>query len=367
VPRSALAAAHAHDAMHSFAIQDFERGQRSAARATELAGGAVHPAVTLILALHQQPPGSEYDALVGHRDPWVAANGHLYRGFAAEMRGDAPAAAVHFAAARDAFAAVGDGWGVTSAVRHLGSGLGLGGDHAAAIAAIDQTIAFAEAVGAADDAAWFRAERGMTRLRAGDLGGARADLGGAAAAGRTVRSAMVLAFADAGLGEVSRHSGDPERARALLTAARLRLDETTGVPSRVRLMPLTGLARLAASCGRLPEAREALAQAFRLALAAEPPVVQDRTSIAGATEALADLALADGRPADAARLLGYAAAVRGAPDLGNPDVSRAAAAARAALDGEYERLHVQARQLSPDAAVTRVTALAAELTGERFG
>jgi predicted ATPase/DNA-binding SARP family transcriptional activator len=367
VPRSALAAAHAHDAMHSFAIQDFERGQRSAARATELAGGAVHPAVTLILALHQQPPASEYDALVGHRDPWVAANGHLYRGFAAEMRGDAPAAAVHFAAARDAFAAVGDGWGVTSAVRHLGSGLGLGGDHAAAIAAIDQTIAFAEAVGAADDAAWFRAERGMTRLRAGDLGGARADLGGAAAAGRTVRSAMVLAFADAGLGEVSRHSGDPERARAFLTAARLRLDETTGVPSRVRLMPLTGLARLAASCGRLPEAREALAQAFRLALAAEPPVVQDRTSIAGATEALADLALADGRPADAARLLGYAAAVRGAPDLGNPDVSRAAAAARAALDGEYERLHVQARQLSPDAAVTRVTALAAELTGERFG
>ena len=85
------------------------------------------------------------------------------------------------------------------------------------------------------------------------------------------------------------------------------------------------------------------------------------------TEALADLALADGRPADAARLLGYAAAVRGAPDLGNPDVRRAEATARAALDGEYERLSVPAGQLSPDAAVAEVTALAGELTGARSG
>jgi predicted ATPase/DNA-binding SARP family transcriptional activator len=368
VPRGALATAYAHDAMHHFAIQDFRRGQRSAGRTAELAGAAEHPAVTLVVALHQQAPGSaEFGDLVSCRDPWLAASGHLYQGFAAEVHGDAPAAATHFAAARDAFAAVGDGWGLTAAVRHLGSGLGLGGDHAAAIAAIDQAIAFTEAVGAADDAAWMRAERGMIRLRAGDLARARADLQGAAAAGQAIRSAMVLAFADAGLGELSRHTGDPGRARALLTAARRRLDETAGVPARVRLLPLTGLARLAVSCGQLPEAREVLADAFRLALAAEPPLVQDRPSVAAVTEALADLALADGRPADAARLLGYAAAVRGAPDLGNPDVHRAGAAARAVLDGEYERLHVPAGRLSPDAAVTAVTALAGELTGARFG
>jgi predicted ATPase len=368
VPRTALAAAFGHDAMHHFAIQDFERGRRSAARAAELAGDAPHPAVTLVLALlrHQEPGSAPFGDLIEHPDPWLAASGHLYRGFAAEVRGDAPAAATHFATARDGFAAVGDGWGLAGAVRHLGSGLGLSGDHAAAIAAIDQAIAFAEAVGAGDDAAWMRAERGMIRLRAGDLAGARTDLDGAVA-GHAALSAMVLAFADAGLGEVSRHTGDPDRARALLTAARRRLDETTGVPSRIRLLPLTGLARLAVSCGQLPEARGFLAEAFRLALAAEPPLIQDRPSIAGATEALADLALADGRAADAARLLGYAAAVRGAPDLGNPDVRRAGATARAALDGEYEGLYVPAGQLSPDAAVTDVTALAGELTGARFG
>jgi len=368
VPRTALAAAFGHDAMHHFAIQDFERGQRSAARAAELAGDAPHPAVSLVLALlrQQEQSAAQFGDLIDHPDPWLAANGHLYRGFAAEVSGDAPAAAMHFAAARDGFAAVGDGWGLAGAVRHLGSGLGLGGDHAAAIAAIDQAIAFAEAVGAADDAAWMRAERGTIRLRAGDLAGARDDLDGAAA-GHAARSAMVLAFADAGLGEISRHTGDPDRARALLTAARRRLDETTGVPSRIRLLPLTGLARLAVSCGQLSEARGFLAEAFRLALAAEPPLIQDRPSIAGATEALAELALAVGRPADAARLLGYAAAVRGAPDLGNPDVGRAEATARAALDGEYEGLHVPAGQLSTDAAVTEVTALAGELTGARFG
>jgi hypothetical protein len=321
----------------------------------------------VLALLHQRAPGSaQFDDLVGHPDPWLSASGHLYRGFAAEVRGDAPAAATHFAAARDGFVAVGDGWGVTSAVRHLGSGLGLGGDHAAAIAAMDQAIAFAEAV-SADDAAWVRAERGLAWLRAGDLASARADLDIAAAAGHAVRSAMVQAFADAGLAEVSRRTGDPERARSLLTAARRRLDETTGVPSRVRLLPLTGLARLAVSRGQLAEARGLLAEAFRLALAAEPPLAQDRPAIAGATEALADLALADGRPADAARLLGHAAAVRGAPDLGNPDVRRTEATARAALDGEYEGLCVPASRLSPDAAVTEVTALAGELTGARFG
>jgi predicted ATPase/DNA-binding SARP family transcriptional activator len=368
MPRNALATAFGHDAMHHLAIQDFERGQRSAARAAELADDAPHPAVSLVLAMlrRQEQSSAQFGDLVDHPDPWLAANGHLYRGFAAEVSGDVPAAAVHFAAARDGFAAVGDGWGLASAVRHLGSGLGLGGDHAAAIAAIDQAIAFAEAVGSADDAAWMRAERGMIRLRAGDLPRARADLDGAAA-GHAARSAMVLAFADAGLGELSRHAGEPDRARALLTAARRRLDETTGVPSRIRLLPLAGLARLAVSCGQLSEARGLLAEAFRLALAAEPPLIQDRPSIAGATEALADLALADGRATDAARLLGYAAAVRGAPDLGNPDVRRAEAAARAAMHGEYERLCVPAGQLSPDAAVTEVTALAGELTGSRFG
>jgi predicted ATPase/DNA-binding SARP family transcriptional activator len=368
VPRSALAAAFGHDAMHHFAIQDFGRGQRSAARAAELAGDASHPAVTLVLALvRQQEPGSvQFGELIQHPDPWLAASGHLYRGFAAEVRGDAPAAATHFAAARDGFAVVGDGWGLAAAVRHLGSGLSLGGDHASAIAAADQAIAFAEAVGAGDDAAWMHAERGMIRLRAGDLSGARADLD-AAAAGHAARSAMVLAFADAGLGEVSRRTGDPDRARALLSAARRRLDETTGVPPRVRLLPLTGLARLAVACGQLSEARGFLAEAFQLALAAEPPLIQDRPSIAAATEALADLALAGGRAADAARLLGYAAAVRGAPDLGNPDVRRAEATARAALGGEYEGMRVPAGQLSPDAAVTEVTALAGELTGARFG
>jgi tetratricopeptide (TPR) repeat protein len=324
--------------------------------------------VSLVLALlrQQEQSSAQFGDLIEHPDPWLAANGSLYRGFAAEVSGDAQAAAMHFAAARDGFAAVGDGWGLAAAVRHLGSGLGLGGDHAAAIAAIDQAIAFAEAVGAADDAAWMRTERGMIRLRAGDLAGARDDLDGAAA-GHAARSAMVLAFADAGLGEISRHTGDPDRARALLTAARRRLDETTGVPSRIRLLPLTGLARLAVSCGELSEARGFLAEAFRLALTAEPPLIQDRPSIAAETEALAELALAVGRPADAARLLGYAAAVRGTPDLGNPDVSRAEATARAALDGEYERLHVPAGQLGPDAAVTEVTALAGELTGARFG
>jgi hypothetical protein len=174
-------------------------------------------------------------------------------------------------------------------------------------------------------------------------------------------------FAEAALGEVSRHAGEPARARSLLTTARRRLEEASGVPPRVRLLPLTGLARLAVAGGRPAEARGFLAEALVLALAAEPPLVQDRPAIAGVTEALADLALADGRPADAACLLGYAAAVRGAPDQGNPDVRRAERAARAALGHGYDGLHVQAGNKSAEAAITELAALAGQLTGGRFG
>jgi predicted ATPase/DNA-binding SARP family transcriptional activator len=381
VPRETLATAYVYDAMHHFAIQDFERGQRSAARAAELAGddagsppasaqpadarpAAPHPAITLIRALlHHQASGSaEFTGLVEHPDPWLSATGHLYRGFVAEGHGDAPAAATHFAAAREAFTVVGDGWSLTSAVRHLGAGYGLGGDHSAAVAAMEQAIRFADAVGSDDDAAWWRAERGMALLRAGDLAAARAGLASARTSGRALRSAMVTAFADAGLGEVCRHAGEHARARSLLTVARRGLDEATGVPARVRVLPLTGLARLAVADGQLAEARVFLAEALGLALAAWPPAVQDRPAIAGVTEALADLALADGRPADAARLLGYAAAVRGAPDQGNPDVRRVETAARTALDGEYGGLHVQAANMSADAAVSEITALAGQLT-----
>ncbi len=330
---------------------------------------AAHPATTLIRALlHQQPSGSaDFTDLIEHPDPWLSASGHLYRGFTAELRGHAAAAAGHFAVARDKFTAVGDGWGVAGAVRHLGTGHGLGGDHAAAIAALDQAIRFADAAGADDDAAWLRAERGMVLLRAGDPAGARADLASAQTVGHALRSAMVMAFADAALGEVSRHAGDQARAGSLLTAARRRLDAASGVPPRVRLLPLTGLARLAVSRGDLAEARGFLAEALGLALAADPPAVQDRPAIAGVTEALADLALAGGGPADAARLLGYAAAVRGAADQGNPDVRRVETAARAALDGGYGELYVPAGSMSAEAAVTEIAALAGQLTGGRFG
>jgi ATP/maltotriose-dependent transcriptional regulator MalT len=254
---------------------------------------------------------------------------------------------------------------VAGAVRHLGARLGLGGDHGAAIAAMDQAIRFADAAGSEDDAAWMRAERGLVLLRAGDLAAARADLASARRSGHALRSPMVTAFAEAVLGEVSRHAGEPAEARSLLAAARRRLDEAnevTGVVPRVRMLPLTGLARVATAAGRLDEARGLLAEALRLVMPAVPGPFQDRPAIAAVTEALADLALADGRPADAARLLGYAAAVRGAPDQGSPDVRRVEAAARSALHGEYERLHVQAANMSADAAATEVTALAGQLT-----
>ncbi|GGM70994.1 BTAD domain-containing putative transcriptional regulator [Dactylosporangium sucinum] len=359
VPAAALATAYAFDAMNHFAIQDPDRGTASAGRARELAAGATHPAVLLIGAIqHVADDASELAALVRHPDPWLSAAGELFSGHAARVRGDSTAALVHSAAARDKFTAIGDGWGVAGAVRALGAGLSLSGDHPAAIAALGEAIRFAETV-AAHDAAWLRVARGMEFLRAGELDAASDELARASDAGHQLRAPVVLAYADAALGELARAAGEPARAETLLRAALRRSDETPGVPLPVPLLAMTGLARLAVA-DRPAEARTLLADALSRAVAARD--VQNHPVIASVVEALAELARAEGRPADAARLLGYAAAGRGTPDHGSPDVRRTASAARAALGPSYDELFDPAAALSADAAVSAVLTLTAAET-----
>ena len=54
--------------------------------------------------------------LAEHDDPWVAAAGLVLRGHVAENSADSAGAARQFRAARDAFAALGDRWGMTMAL-----------------------------------------------------------------------------------------------------------------------------------------------------------------------------------------------------------------------------------------------------------
>jgi hypothetical protein len=234
---------------------------------------------------------------------------------------------------------------VSGAIVALGADDQLAGNHAAAIAAATQAAELAAAIGAVDDVAWMWIRRGTARLRSGDLAEARGDLAAARATGEHRRSAAILALADTGLADLARLGGDPAAARTLLAGALARMVDAKGLPSLLQTQALIAYGRAETAAGDRVAARDRLGTALERALAAG-----ERPTIAGVAEALADLAA----PAEAARMLGLAAATRGVPDRGNPDVLRTEAAARAALGDRYAAIYQAAAALDVDAAVAAI-------------
>ncbi|MGP3959839.1 BTAD domain-containing putative transcriptional regulator [Nonomuraea sp. 3N208] len=356
IARDILAAAYAYDAMNHYAVDDRERANASKATAQELAAGigSPHPATSMI-AMIDLLEGSTIDAaraqlakLARHDDPWVVAMADLMSGHAAAAAGDAANAAAYLAAARDRFSAIGDRWGVAGAVSSLGTGSSLTGDHATSIAALSETISVHDALGALDDATVTRVELALERLRGGDLENARTDLIRAAADASARRSADLRAFIEVGLGELARRADDPEQSRTLFEGALQTLRDTQGPAVRFRTLALIGLARLRANGGDLRGTRSHLEQALAVSMAP----AGDRPLIATVAEACAELKIARGDAAAAARLLGLAAAIRGQPDLGDAQVRKAGNTARAALgDQTYESTYEAAVRLGAEAAV----------------
>ncbi|WP_455565312.1 tetratricopeptide repeat protein [Microbispora rosea] len=154
------------------------------------------------------------------------------------------------------------------------------------------------------------------------------------------------ALAEIGLGELARRSGDLARARSLLTGVLGRIAPVDGDARPIRARALIALGRVAAATGDLGSARAHLDDGLRLTLA-----VGDRSAIANAVEAQAELAIAAGEPAEAARLLGLATSVRGTADKGSPDVRRAETAARAALGDAHDAVYLAAAALGTDTAL----------------
>jgi predicted ATPase/DNA-binding SARP family transcriptional activator len=357
VPSGVLTTAYAYDAMYHFDT-DPGRSARSAQAARTLIDDetATHPAVafmTMILdgKLADTGEPTKLTRLAEHRDAWVRAQAELMRGFAAQNRGEEDRAVERFTTARDSFTSVGDRWGTASAASALATSHSLRGDHTPAITAMSEALHLTQALGADDDAAWLRAQRGIERLHDRDLAGAHDDLAQSQAYAHSHRLGVVAALAATGLGKLARRSGDLAAARDLLTGALNALAETGWLEVRIRVLTLTELGRVAIAGGDLSVARAHLDRALEVALAGGEGSVT-----AGVAEALADLALAGGEPDGAARLLGLAAAARGAPDRGNPDPIATEAAARAALGANYDPAYGSGATLAPPDAVAALRA-----------
>ena len=318
-----------------------------------------HPVLRLIGPLERMlssarastAPPVEAKELFTDEDPWVRAMARLNRALTLINVGRPHPEAHHdLETALTEFRAIGERWGITSSLTSLAGLATWRGDLTTAIACYEQAIAvITEAVDSQD--AW------LMRLRLAQLRWLHGDPEGSAAAIAEVErdtdriglpdTLAATAYLKA---DLARWRGDPGAARTHLDHAETLARHIT-VNWHFRAMILDSRGYLDALQGDLDAARAHHADALTWALRS-----MSASTISQTLVGIANLALHQGHPRQAARLLAAGDAIRGTPDLSHPDAVRLQAATRAAL-GEHE--HAEAAQHGQNATIATAGELAA--------
>jgi predicted ATPase/DNA-binding SARP family transcriptional activator len=350
-PPAARAVALAHHAMGLITTGDVAASRAAFAESTAI-GEWDHPMAALagpMAAIFVNDSRRAWDLLpplLTHPDPWARAVAHVLLGALHTNAGEIDKAEQSVSAALEAFEAIGDRWGIGMAAVSLAEPRELRGDHAGAIAYLEQALALSTELGVDDDLAQVRFGLSMVRGRSGDLAGAKADLELARHHAQLAGMPTRRFIFSCGAGELARRSGDLATAEREYRGAIAELATIVAVPWEWSALPLVGLAFTAIAQGDPVAARKYVAEVFHAVRD-----VGDRPVQATAAEALAAIALAEGEPERAARLLGLAEAVRGVADLGNPDSVDTTRAVRAALGDRYAPIHAAGRRDSAEDAV----------------
>ena len=211
-----------------------------------------------------------------------------------------------------------------------------------------EALELVEQLGAVEDLAELLCVRAEAYVRAGDLGRAGADFARAGELADLAGTAEIHATARNGIGDLARLRGDLGQARGECEAA------LRGCPGGLFTFQ-AARDRIMVTLGRITEAEGATREAARIYLGAAVSAVgrADLAAAASAVEGLAGIALRDGEPARAARLLGAGTALRGVRAGGDPDVERVVAAARTVLGvAGYEAAYTAGAALSHADALT---------------
>ena len=284
------------------------------------AAGSSHPLILLaqLLVPLMENNLAEVDAtmrrIVVGADPWVVATLHLLRGMAAENGGDPAGQRADLAEAYARFRALGERWGLAASLNGLAS-VALGdGDAAAALRLHDEALSLLREINATEDAAETQMFRAALIARLGDAQQARALLEEVLESGRRSGIGTVVFIAHYRLAELARSTGDVEGAWAQLRAMDAGRNEQWPGPPQVLANRDVCAAHLHLAAGDLEAARERLVSAFEHGQIAIDMPVLSRLAIAVACY-VADR----GDTPLAARVLGIATGLRGAPDLGDED------------------------------------------------
>ncbi|WP_049567608.1 BTAD domain-containing putative transcriptional regulator [Nonomuraea sp. SBT364] len=270
----------------------------------------------------QEPTGflPALDPLVSGDDAWVRAQARLTRGrLRLTLGGDETDVDTDMETALTGFRALGDRWGVSSALTFLADRLAMRGEFARACEHFEEAAAALTEIGATEDVSYLRARQAQLYWLLGDE---RASTSAMAEAQRYTTEITwpdtlgELALANA---QLARWRGDTDEAHRQLARVRAMLDDgELSDLSRAKAMDLYGYLT-----EDLDEARAHRAAAWRTALETTYPPL-----IAEVLVGIADLAMRQGRDEHAVRLLAASDSVRGTPNHSQPDASRIAADAR---------------------------------------
>lgn len=191
-----------------------------------LAGPPRQPVIFVLSALAGGPPGDGQDAGVLAEqqrlldaDPWSRALTPLGLGYIRLWAGELAGAEPAFVEALGAYRALGERWGMTSALAALAEVAQRRGDRIQSVAMIDEALRLAAEIDAWPDISDLLRLRADGGIRAGEWDAAQADYEQALAAARRAGAPESVAGARHGLAEVARLRGDLTGARRLAEVA----------------------------------------------------------------------------------------------------------------------------------------------------
>ncbi|MBM7789518.1 BTAD domain-containing putative transcriptional regulator [Tenggerimyces flavus] len=282
-------------------------------------GGHTNPMLELVVPLETllRDPGSAssaFEALLDSKDPWVRALARMQSGKMRIVLGHGgPEAEALLEQAVAEFRAIGERFGISTALSMLASQLAVRGEFGRACEYLEQATAVVTEVGAVEDVIELRTQQAVLYLLNGDEERSAEAMADAvrSADGVTWPYALVdLALASATL---ARLRGDKEEARHQLGRATMHLGDVAE-RAYVRAQIHDTLGYLADD---LRESRTHRVAAWQAASEAEAPQV-----VAQIMVGTADLAVRLDQYEQAARLLAAGIQARGTPDRTNPDETR---------------------------------------------
>ncbi len=273
------------------------------------------------------------------RDPWTRTLSRFSLSYLKVFDGRLTEAEQELTGALREARAVGDIWLRVIMLSAMADVADRRGDHERVEALTNEALDLAERLGAASDVAETLCRRAWARMRSGHADAARSDFERGAELSRRTGAPETLAAALLGLGELARLAGDVTEARRRYEAALAECTSAWFSVEETRSRVYLALGWAAQMSGA---AAEALAW-HRRALTTVPGT-RSLGMTGAVAEGVAGVALLEGDRGRAAWLLGMAAALRGAPAAGDPDVARIEAGCRTVLGGDaFDRAYAQGR------------------------